>query len=259
MLGIESSQIDRSYSWKPQKSVLVVEDDMIQRTRLVGMLKDFSTKGAFTISDIHEAATGEDAVAIAEENMIDLAILDIVLIGSEFDGYEVCRQLKHEGDYLGRIIMLSGERYTGEDKADGLDVGADDYMSKPYSDREFWSRIEKQFRDGENSGDPRLRFGQFVFYPGRKRIVLGDGTSEMLTDKESSILHMLYSARGQVVRRSTLLQEVWGYNPRVNTHTLETHVYRVRQKIEPVPNKPKYVIACDGGYRLEYSPKTGTN
>ena len=247
--------LDRTDLWKPEKSILVVEDDMIQRANLVKMLRDYSRTGSYVISRVHEAATAEDALSIVNAEDVDLAILDVVLAGSGLNGHETCAKLR-ELKFPGRIIMLSGERITGDDKADGLDLGANDYMSKPFSVREMKSRIESQLQAAENSNDPQLRFGPFKFYPGRREILLGDGQRELLTDKEAGILQMLYEARGQAVGKTELLECVWGYNPQANTHTLETHIYRVRQKIEPFPSSPQYVVAKNGGYRLALYPKT---
>jgi len=239
--------------WKPEKHILIVEDDMIQRENLVSLLREYSAGGGFAVATVHEAANGEDALKIAESTEVDLAILDVVLAGGGMDGHEACAKLR-EMNFRGRIILLSGERNTGDDKADGIDLGADDYMSKPFSSREMKARIESQLRAGESSSDPQLRFGPFSLFTGRREIVLGDGRKELLTDKEAGILHMLYLARGRVVGRQELLERVWGYNSRVNTHTLETHIYRVRQKIEPFPASPQYVVSDEGGYRLASHP-----
>lgn len=236
--------------WKPEKSILVVEDNMLERDALVDVIRAGAMSSEFEVSVIHEAATGEKAMSIAESADVDLAILDVSLAGGGMDGYETCAGLRRAG-FGGRIIMLSEVRRSAEDRADGLDLGADDFMSKPYSDREMQSRIENQLRAGENSVDPMLRFGPFMLFPGRKKIRLGDGSVERLTDKEARILHWLYLARGKVVGRQELLEEVWGYHPAARTHTLETHIYRIRKKIEPAPEQPRFVVSADGGYRIQ--------
>lgn len=239
-----------SGGWKPRKSILVVEDSMLEREALVEVIRAGSNSSEFECAVIHEAATGEEAMSIARSADIDLAILDVSLAGGGMNGYETCAELRKAG-FGGRIIMLSEVRKSAEDRADGLDLGADDFMSKPYSEREMRSRIENQLRAGENSVDPMLHFGPFTLFPGRKMIRLGDGSDERLTEKEARILHWLYLARGRVVGRQELLEEVWGYHPAARTHTLETHIYRIRRKIEPTPDRPRYVLAADGGYRIQ--------
>jgi len=133
----------------------------------------------------------------------------------------------------------------------GLDAGANDYVTKPFRLHELLARLRAHLRQSEHSDDAVLRIGPYTFQPGAKLMVDGSGRKKVrLTEKETAILKYLYRAGDRVIGRDTLLGEVWGYNAGVTTHTLETHVYRLRQKIERDPAHAEILVTEPGGYRL---------
>ena len=254
---------DQYARWKPAKVVLIVEDDVIHRASLRELLEDYSRNGAFRIEEVLEASSSETAFQIVDANDVDLVIVDVVLQGSQLDGWHICselrtREFKHE--FRGRIILLSDKKYSGDDKAEGLEFGANDYVARPFFVREMKARIENQLLAGEASSDPLLRIGPLHFFPGRKEIRLADGEIVKLTGKETELLHALFSAHGDVISRDDLLRSVWGIEPKkgVDTHTVETHISRIRSKINPTSSRRQYIIAKDGGYRLEIDPPIRT-
>jgi DNA-binding response OmpR family regulator len=145
--------------------------------------------------------------------------------------------------------MLTAQT-ADSDVVAGLDAGANDYVAKPFKFAVLIARIRAQLRQHEASEDASFRIGPYTFRPGAKILVNDKGSKLKLTEKETAILRFLYRAGQTVVSRDILLQEVWGYNASVTTHTLETHVYRLRQKIEPNPSAAQILITEPGGYRL---------
>ena len=146
--------------------------------------------------------------------------------------------------------MLTGA--VGEnDTIAGLDAGANDYVAKPFRLGELLARLRAQLRQHEASEDAEFVIGPYLFQPAHKLLLDADTRKKTrLTEKEASILRFLYRAGGKAVSRETLLGEVWGYNAGVNTHTLETHIYRLRQKIERDPATATLLVTAEGGYRL---------
>jgi DNA-binding response OmpR family regulator len=223
------------------KRILLVDDDDALRDSLVEQLR------------LHEefepipATSGSQALEAARGSHFDLILLDIGL--PDFDGREVCRLLRRSG-LRTPVIMLTG----AESEADtilGLDSGANDYVVKPFHLGVLLARIRAQLRQHERSEDAVFTIGPFSFRPSAK--VLQDDKSNRkirLTEKEAAILKYLYRAGEKVTSRDVLLNEVWGYNAGVTTHTLETHVYRLRQKIEEDPSNAQILITLPGGYRL---------
>ncbi|MEM8624182.1 MAG: response regulator transcription factor, partial [Pseudomonadota bacterium] len=132
----------------------------------------------------------------------------------------------------------------------GLDSGANDYVTKPFKFPVLLARIRAQLRQHEQSEDAVFPLGPYSFRPGQKLLVDEADRKIRLTEKETNILKFLYRAGGRTIDRDTLLREVWGYNAGVTTHTLETHVYRLRQKIEPDPGQARILLTDAGGYRL---------
>lgn len=148
------------------------------------------------------------------------------------------------------IIMLTGAD-TDADTILGLESGANDYIAKPFRFGVLLARMRAHLRQHEQSEDAVFQIGPYVFKPANKLLVQEDkGTKLRLTEKETSILKYLYRAGGQSVSREELLNEVWGYNAGVTTHTLETHVYRLRQKMELDPSDARLLVTEPGGYRL---------
>jgi DNA-binding response OmpR family regulator len=165
------------------------------------------------------------------------------------DGRELCRLLRRAGVRV-PIIMLTGA--DGEtDIVRGLESGADDYVTKPFRLSVLLARLRAHLRQSEHSDDAVFTIGPYTFRPSAKLLTDPSGRKKVrLTEKEAAILKYLYRAGDQVIGRDTLLGEVWGYNAGVTTHTLETHVYRLRQKIERDPARAQILVTEPGGYRL---------
>jgi DNA-binding response OmpR family regulator len=132
----------------------------------------------------------------------------------------------------------------------GLAAGANDYVTKPFKFNVLLARIRAHLRNHAQSEDAVFKIGQYTFRPSAKLLSGPSNTKVRLTEKETSILKFLYRAGDKVVGRDVLLHEVWGYNPAVTTHTLETHIYRLRQKIEKDPSQAELLITETGGYKL---------
>ncbi len=224
-----------------QKTILIVDDDPDLRGALAEQLRlheEFRTE---------EAASGGDGVRLGREGKPDLILLDVDL--PDMDGRETCRLLRKAG-VSAPIIMLTAA-VSDSDTILGLDAGANDYVTKPFRFAVLLARVRAQLRSHEQSEDAVFRIGPYEFRPSGKVLTDAKGRKIRLTDKETNILKYLYRAGGKPVSREELLTEVWGYNAGVTTHTLETHVYRLRQKIEPDPASARLLLTEAGGYRLE--------
>lgn len=222
------------------KKILLVDDDDDLREALseqLIMTEDF---------DVFEAANGTEAMTKAKEALYDLIILDVGL--PDTDGRELCRLMRKQG-VKSPILMLTGHD-TDADTILGLDAGANDYVTKPFKFPVLLARIRAQLRQHEQSEDAVFQLGPYTFKPAMKVLTTEDDRKVRLTEKETSILKFLYRSNDGVVPRDVLLHEVWGYNAGVTTHTLETHIYRLRQKIEPDPSNARLLVTESGGYRL---------
>jgi DNA-binding response OmpR family regulator len=222
------------------KKILMVDDDADLREALADSLvltEEF---------DVFEADTGSRGLEKAREAIYDLVILDVGL--PDMDGRELCRLMRKQGVKC-PIVMLTGHD-TDADTILGLDAGANDYVSKPFKFPVLLARIRAQLRQHEQSEDAVFQLGPYTFKPANKMLITGDEKKIRLTEKETNILKYLYRATDGVVARDVLLHEVWGYNAGVTTHTLETHIYRLRQKIEPDPSNARLLVTESGGYRL---------
>ena len=194
-----------------------------------------------------EAATGADALGRAKSAFFDVIILDVDL--PDMDGCEVCRLMRRNG-VTSPIIMLTGSD-TEADTILGLDAGAIDYITKPFRLEVLLARLRAQIRQNERSDDAVFTIGPYTFQPSAKLLVdNSDNRKIPLTGKETALLKYLYRASDRVVGRQVLLDEVWGYNAEVTTHTLATHVYRLRQKIEKDPSNAEILVTEPSGYRL---------
>jgi len=223
------------------KKILLIDDDEDLREALADqlmMMEEF---------DVYEAEDGHRGIERAKAEMHDLIILDIGL--PDIDGREVCRLMRKQGVKC-PVIMLTGH-HTDSDTILGLDAGANDYVAKPFKFPVLLARIRAQLRQHEQSEDAVFTIGPFTFRPSAK-LLLDEATNNKvrLTEKETAILKYLYRAGDKVVAREVLLDEVWGYNAGVATHTLETHIYRLRQKIERDPSDAVLLLTEPGGYRL---------
>ncbi len=222
------------------KKILLVDDDADLREALAEQLlvtEEF---------DVFEAETGAHGVERAKTELFDLIILDIGL--PDMDGREVCKLLRRSNVKC-PVVMLTGHS-SDADTILGLESGANDYVTKPFKFAVLLARIRAQLRQHEQSEDAVFNVGPYVFQPSAKLLTDDLGKKIRLTEKETNILKYLLRASSQVVSRDTLLHEVWGYNAGVTTHTLETHIYRLRQKIEPDPTNVSLLVTESGGYRL---------
>ncbi len=224
----------------PKKKILIVDDDEILRETLS---EQFSLHDEFAVSEAENAAGG---IAAVQDEHFDLVLLDVDM--PDMDGREACKIMRRNG-YTGPIIMLTGEDSESATIL-GLDAGANDYVTKPFRFAVLLARIRAHLRQFEQSETAVFRIGPYVFKPAQKMLVTEDGNKVRLTEKETAILKFLYRAGDAVVSRDTLLHEVWGYNAGVTTHTLETHIYRLRQKIEREPSRAELLLTESGGYRL---------
>ncbi len=223
------------------RKILIVDDDTDLRDTLVEQL---SLHDEFEASAVDTGAKGASA---AKADAPDLVLMDVGL--PDTDGREVVRSLR-KGGFKAPIIMLTGHD-TDSDTILGLESGANDYVAKPFRFAVLLARIRAQLRQHEASEDAVFTIGPYVFRPAGK--VLEDVERRKrirLTEKEAAILKYLYRAGTEAVARQVLLNEVWGYNATMETHTLETHIYRLRQKIEKDPASAELLITETGGYKL---------
>ncbi|HEX2727697.1 MAG TPA: response regulator transcription factor [Beijerinckiaceae bacterium] len=220
--------------------LLVVDDDQDLRDTLAEQLRLYDE------FDVLTAGTAAESAELARGERIDLVIMDVGL--PDMDGREAVRQMRRNG-FRGPIIMLTAQG-SDADTVLGLDAGANDYVTKPFKFAVLLARIRAQLRQHEASEDAIFRIGPYTFRPGAKLLVNEKGSKLKLTEKETAILRYLYRAGQKVVSRDTLLSEVWGYNANVTTHTLETHIYRLRQKIENNPSSARLLVTEPGGYKL---------
>ena len=225
-----------------QKTLLIVDDDDELREALAEQL------------ELHEefkvvqASNGSEGLRLGKSVNADLILLDVDL--PDMDGREACRLLR-KGGLTTPVIMLTGQT-SDSDQILGLDAGANDYVTKPFRFAVLLARIRAQVRSHETSEDATFRIGPYEFKPALKMLVDQGQKKTRLTEKETNILKYLYRAGGKPITREELLTEVWGYNAGVTTHTLETHVYRLRQKIEPDPANARLLMTDAGGYRLQF-------
>lgn len=223
------------------KTILIIDDDDDLREALAEQL---ALHEAFRPV---QAATATEGVRMGREVRADLILLDVDL--PDMDGREACRLLRKDGVST-PIIMLTGQA-SDSDTVLGLESGANDYVTKPFRFAVLLARIRAHLRSHEQSEDAVFRVGPYEFRPAAKVLIDDRGRKVRLTEKETSILKYLYRAGAKAVSREELLTEVWGYNAGVTTHTLETHIYRLRQKIEPEPGQARLLLTDAGGYRLQ--------
>ena len=223
------------------KRVLLVDDDAALRQSLAEQLElhaEFS---------IVQATNGAGALERVKAEQFDIVLLDVGL--PDMDGREVCRLMRRAGVRI-PVVMLTGAD-TDVDAILGLDSGANDYVVKPFKLLVLLARMRAHLRQHEQSEDAVFAIGPYSFRPSAKLLLDTEKKRKVrLTEKETAILKYLYRAGERAVTRDILLNEVWGYNAGVTTHTLETHIYRLRQKIERDPANANILVTETGGYRL---------
>ena len=232
------------------RPVLIVDDDTGLSATLAEQL---SLNGEFAPVEAASLAEAE-ARLTADGARFDLILLDIRL--PDGDGRDYCMRLRRDGFRM-PVVMLTGAD-SEADVVSGLDAGANDFIVKPFRLNELLARIRAQLRGYDSSEDAVFKVGPYLFRPSAKQLHdQARGRRIRLTEKEAAILKFLYRAGGRPVPRTVLLNDVWGYNSNVTTHTLETHIYRLRQKIEPNPAETRLLVTEAGGYRLEQLEDAG--
>jgi DNA-binding response OmpR family regulator len=221
------------------KRTLLVDDDQMLRSSLAEQL---AANDAYIPV---EASSCAEARERAREGVYEFMILDVGL--PDGDGRTLCRELREDGVTCPIILLTAAD--SDADMIAGLESGANDYIAKPFRFATLMARIHAHLRSHQQSEEAIYRIGPYTFRPSAKILIDPEGKKVRLTEKETNILKFLYRS-GDTVARETLLHEVWGYNPAVTTHTLETHIYRLRQKIEEQPGQAQILITESGGYRL---------
>jgi DNA-binding response OmpR family regulator len=221
--------------------ILLVEDEY----SMTVALEDAFKHCGFEVASAPDGETGLDMV---EEKNPDLVILDVMLPG--IDGFEVCRRLREQG-FMRPVLMLTA-RSQEVDKVIGLELGADDYVTKPFSDRELLARVKALLRRSTRDLPmlEKCRFGtvkvDFTHFTAEK-----NGRVLRLTSTEFSLLHLLISSKGKVLTREELLNKVWGYEFFPQSRTVDNHILRLRQKLEDDPNRPRNILTVHGlGYKF---------
>ncbi len=225
------------------KRVLLVDDDLTLQSLLAEQLEATREFATTCVND------GAAAIDLAQRELFDLILLDVGL--PDGDGREICRTLRSQGVRTPVIMLTAAD--SEADTIHGLEAGANDYVAKPFKMGVLIARVRAQLRQFEQSEDAVFAIGPYSFRPANKLLLDNEkaGKKVRLTEKETAILKYLLRAGQKPVPRDTLLAEVWGYNAGVSTHTLETHVYRLRQKIERNPGAAQLLLTEPGGYRLQ--------
>lgn len=225
------------------KKILIVDDDPVMRESLVTVLEAEGYK-------VSRAADGREGLAKAQEGGYDLIAMDLVM--PELGGLEVCRKLREAGVQT-PIILLTGRKKEEVDKVVGLELGADDYMIKPFGMSEFVARVHAILRRGE----PRTAVPEDCSFGGvrlnfKKKTASKAGKVIHLTAKEFGLLGLLISLEGEVVTREKILNEVWEYDRFPTTRTIDTFMHNLRKKIEDDPANPVHLITVPwSGYKFQ--------
>jgi len=225
-----------------QRRLLLVEDE----PGLVLTLTDRFRREGYAIEHAGDGRTGLDR---ATKEAFDLVLLDVML--PHMDGFEVCRQLRHRGIQV-PVIMLTARGHVA-DKVSGLKLGADDYVTKPFEMVELLARVEARLRRPTGAHSAALEVFSFgdVVVDFRGADVTRAGQKVEISAREFRLLHYLVEHRGAIVSREELLKEVWGYDSTPLTRTVDVHVAWLRQKLEPNPRHPAYILTVHGlGYKF---------
>ena len=230
-------------SLKMAKHKILIIDDEPAIREMVAIALEMAD---FDVLEAEDAQTGHSLIV---DRRPDLVLLDWML--PSVSGIELARRLKRDDTTAEIPIVMLTAKSEEDNKIQGLDGGADDYITKPFKMGVLVARIRAQLRQHEQSEDAVFNIGPYVFRPNARLLTEKEqGRKIRLTGKEASILKYLYRAGSKAVSRDTLLSEVWGYNTGVTTHTLETHIYRLRQKIEQDPSEAEILVTEPGGYHL---------
>ncbi len=226
------------------KKILIIDDDATLRETLAAAL---TAEGYSTA----QAADGRDGLLKASKGPFDLVVMDLVM--PMLGGLEVCRKLRESGVDT-PIIMLTGQKKQELDKVLGLELGADDYMIKPFGTNEFVARVHAILRRSRPSEPPRLEeyaFGDVEVHFLKKTASKG-GKVVHLTAKEFDLLELLISREGEVVSREAILEKVWGYENFPTTRTIDTFMHNLRRKIENDPANPAHLVTVPwSGYKFQ--------
>lgn len=221
--------------------ILVVEDEAPMRRALVETL---SAEGY----RVRSAANGPDGLDMALAETFDLVLLDVMMPG--LDGYAVCRALRERGRGM-PVLMLTAKAMV-DDRVEGLDAGADDYLVKPFSLRELLARVRALLRrrDRDNPVPEEIAVGSAVIHFS-KQVLVRDGIEHALSAKEFGMLRLLASRAGEVITREQFLDQIWEYNAYPSTRTVDNFINSLRAKLEPDPSNPRHLLTVRGaGYRL---------
>lgn len=223
------------------RTVLVVEDEPQMR----GILCDNLEFEGYRVTAVE---SGERALQEFDRRAVSLVIADIMLPG--MSGFELCQRLRGRGSHVPIIILtaLTQER----DRVQGLDLGADDYVSKPFSVRELLARVRAQVRrdDWHSPDGAEFRFAD-VTVNVRRRLVMRKGRRVPLSAREFELLRYLIAHRDEIVSREQLLRDVWGYDQLSVTRTVDNYIAKLRTQLEPTPHEPQFIITVHGsGYQL---------
>ena len=223
------------------KKILIIEDNHVLSQSLVEQLE---IDREFIIDQADHAAA---ALATLSDHQYDIILLDISL--PDMDGRALCQSIRQSGVGVPIIMLTTAD--TQNDPIPGLDYGANDFLIKPFRFGTLLARVRAQLRQYEKIDETDLTIGPYRFQPGAQLLFDPESQHKVyLTEKQTEILKLLYQANGTFVDRRTMLNKIWGYNNTVDTHTLETHIYRLRQKIETTSSRQKMILTGQGGYCL---------
>ncbi len=231
---------------QPSVRLLLVEDDQSLRR----MLKINLEQEGWHVT---EAADGPSALQAFRSQRLDAAILDVML--PEVDGLSICRTIRLEGNTT-PVLFLTAKN-SGEDRVEGLRLGGDDYLGKPFNLEELLLRVKKLIRLNQQGGTAaeltELSFGSKCYVDfSAYRIITHSGTEQGISKREAMLLKLLASRAGEVVSREEILEAVWGYDVFPSTRTIDNYILAFRKYFEPDPKKPKHFFSVRGvGYRFE--------
>ena len=226
-----------------RKTILFVSEALLLKELLLDQLQK---QGEYLLE---ESLSVTEAISLIVKEHFDCILIDSRLADVSLSN--LCKNIRQEG-VRSPIILVAEE--LGEDVAIvALDAGANAYVLKPFKINVLVAKIRSNIRQFEQSEFAILRFGRFSFKPGDKILLNNSSKEEVrLTDKETAIIKLLYLSGGEVATRATLLEEVWGYNTTLTTHTLETHIYRIRQKVGNASSGQDFIATESEGYRMQF-------